>query len=357
MKIFQGNNIYLTTPFIGRVDCIKADERGMSFLVSGKNQPILIRTGNPVYGSSIQSGWYRFENIDLETGDIIIVRGDGQLQVVYSISSSENSLFLTSRCNHKCVICAQPQLGSGDIYYDEAKNIVDMLEYQPEVLGITGGEPLLYKDLFLDFFSHATKILPETYFQVLTNGSMLSIKSFAENVCKINKNATYCVPLYGDNKDDHDKIVAKTGAFWKSIQGVYNLALYDANIEIRVVLFSGTIERIVKIAEFLSKNFPFVRHIAIMGIEMHGNAARNSNFFIDVNKFQKKLIDTANIFISSNINFSFYNTQLCTVPIELHKYCRQSISPWKIKYVEKCYSCELKKQCCGIFFSNTPFVN
>jgi len=357
MKIFQGNIVNLKTPFMGRVDCIRADESGTSYLVSGKRHPILARTGNPVIGSNISSGWYRFENIDLDTGDIIIVCDDGKMQVVYSSSSSENSLFLTSRCNHKCVMCAQPQIEPGNIYYDEAKKIIDLLEYQPEALGITGGEPLLYKNLFLDFFSHASKILPETFFQILTNGSMLSLKKFTDSVCEINQNTTYCIPIYGDNKFDHDKIVGNNGAFFKTIQGIYNLALNSAAIEIRVVLFSETIERIVKISEFLSKNFPFIQHVAIMGIEMVGRASCNSSFYIDISKFHVKLIDTANIFNASNIPFSFYNIQLCSVPLELHQYCRQSISPWKVRYADKCNSCDLKENCCGIFFSNTSFVH
>lgn len=357
MKIFQGNSVRIDSSFMGRVDCIKSDVNGVSYLATGDRYSCLIRTGTPVLGNSISKCWYSFNSIDLEIGDIVSIGDNGLLQIVYSSSSPENSLFLTNRCNHNCIMCAQPHLGHGNIYYKESKIIVDFIECQPKSLGITGGEPLLYKDLFLDFFSHTTNKLPETFFQVLTNGSSLSSKIFAKSVCSINQKATFCIPIYGDNERDHDRIVGKNGAFFKTIQGIYNLADLNADIEIRIVLFSETIDRIANIAEFISKNFPFVHHVAIMGIEMMGKASSNSNFYINLKSFRNKLIETSNILISSNIFFSFFNIPLCEVSSELHKFCRQSISPWKIRFVNKCNSCVLKELCCGIFFSNIPFTN
>lgn len=355
MKIFQGASTGLELPFIARVDCIKTDERGVSYLVSGKNKPALLRTGSPVIGLSTVGGWYRFENIDIDMGDIVTIQDNGQLHVAISSNSTENSLLLTDRCNHHCIMCAQPKKGVGGVFYDEAIDIVELMDFQPVALGLTGGEPLLYKEQFLEFLKFASTRLPDTYFQLLTNGTMLNDYDYVKKINQINSDINYCIPLYADNEVDHNMIVGNKQAFWKTMNGLSNLARHNSNIEIRNVLFSKNISRIAEYAEFICKNIPFVSHVALMGIEMVGKASTHHDFYIFNHEWHKSLDEAACALYLSKINFSFYNIPLCVIPKSLHEFCRKSISPWKIRHIARCSGCDFKDECCGIFFSNVEF--
>lgn len=43
--------------------------------------------------------------------------------MTFDINSNDNSLFVTSQCNNKCLMCAQPPLNRDDIDFFYAKNI------------------------------------------------------------------------------------------------------------------------------------------------------------------------------------------------------------------------------------------
>ena len=77
------------------------------------------------------------------------------------------------------------------------------------------------------------------------------------------------IPLFSDIADDHNRIVgAKT--FYKTIQGLYNLALFHQRIGLRIVVHRKTYKRLPQFADFIYHNFPFVSQVAFMQMEITG---------------------------------------------------------------------------------------
>jgi hypothetical protein len=59
------------------------------------------------------------------------------------------------------------------------------------------------------------------------------------------------------------------------VRGLYGLAGFRQTIEIRIVLHRQTLPRLNELAYYLFRNFPFVAHIAFMGLEPMGFARGN----------------------------------------------------------------------------------
>ena len=169
------------------------------------------------------------------------------------------------------------------------------------------------------------------------------------------------IPLYADYYQVHDYIVQAKGAFDQTMQGLYNLALHNQRIELRVVLHQQSVPRLTKLARFIYKNLPFVEHIAFMGLEYQGYTPHNIHkLWIDPVDYMQELGDAVSFLDGRNMNVSIYNSQLCLMPKQLWKFARRSISDWKNIYLTECEKCPIKEQCGGLFASceqmHSPFI-
>ena len=109
------------------------------------------------------------------------------------------------------------------------------------------------------------------------------------------------------------------------------------------------------IAEFIYGNLPFANHVAFMALEPIGFAARNiDELWIDPMEYGAQLSAAMRILSARGIRVSVYTHQLCVVPSEIHRYCRQSISDWKRVYLPCCEDCVSKPGCGGFFESALP---
>jgi hypothetical protein len=120
------------------------------------------------------------------------------------------------------------------------------------------------------------------------------------------------IPLYADNADSHDYIVQARGAFHETVRGLYALAASRQAIEIRVVLHRQTLPRLNQLAYYIFRNFSFVTHIALMGLEPIGFARGNRDIlWIDPSDYRETL-EEATYFLAATM----FSTLL------------RSISPW-----------------------------
>ena len=62
--------------------------------------------------------------------------------MTFDINSNDNSLFVTSQCNNKCLMCAQPPLNRDDIDFFYAKNI-EIIDNAPNGLTNIGLKVML----------------------------------------------------------------------------------------------------------------------------------------------------------------------------------------------------------------------
>jgi len=218
-------------------------------------------------------------------------------------------------------------------------------------LGITGGEPTLFKDEFLRLIRYCKDRLPNTALHVLTNGRLFYYREFA---CKLGEiehpDIMLGIPLYSDVDSEHDYVVQARGAFEETVLGIHNLARYGVPVEIRVVIHKQTYRRLPTLAEFIARNFPFAAHVALMGLEMFGFVHRNfDELWIDPHDYQSELLKATETLFLSGLNTSIYNHQLCVLDHQLWPFARKSISDWKNIYLDVCERCDVRESCGGFF--------
>ena len=116
------------------------------------------------------------------------------------------------------------------------------------------------------FLKEARNYLPDTTFQLLSNGRGFKDREYTHNIAQAaGENFFVGIPLHSDYLKDHDAIAGCKHAFEETMLGLYNLASEDAEIELRVVVNAMNYRRLPQIAEFIFKNLPFVSWVALWG--------------------------------------------------------------------------------------------
>jgi len=194
---------------------------------------------------------------------------------------------------------------------------------------------------------------PSTNIQILSNGIIFKeIKYVSELAHVCGSSLCIGIPLYSDIYEIHDKIVGRRGAFWDTIESLYNLERYNIYIELRTIIMKKNSKRLPNWANFIIRYLPFVGHVAIMGLEPCGRA--KDNFYkisIKTEKIFKELTSCVLILSRFGINSMIFNIPLCNLPVFLWKFSHKSISEWKRKYSDVCSKCILKNSCGGYFES------
>ncbi len=286
-------------------------------------------------------------------GDVVrLLEGSSRVSVLYRRGSNSNTLLATERCNSFCVMCSQPPREVDDRWLvDEMLETIPLVDRDESQLGISGGEPTLLGDDLLVVLHQARQHLPDTGLDILSNGRRFSDKEFARTVNAIrHPNLTWAIPVYSDCPEIHDYIVQARGAWDETLMGLYNLAKFDANIEIRIVVQHANFARLGELAYFIFRNLTFAKHIAFMGLEPIGFARTNyEKVWVDPVDCMDTLKDAVFFLSNRGMNVSLYNFPLCTVPEELWPFAQQSISDWKNTYLSQCGECDMQKRCCGFF--------
>ncbi len=299
---------------------------------------------------------YSVQTFDhLVDGDIVVVNSDGVINTLYRVKSYQNFLLATERCNSNCLMCSQPPRDRNDIpyFFNIYKQLIPLIPKDCFELGITGGEPTLLGNLYFELLQLIKTELPNTEVHCLTNGRAFAWNNIAKRLGELQFNRLMLgIPLYSDFYQVHDYIVQARDAFNQTMQGLYNLAVYDQRIEIRVVLHKQSIPRLVKLAKFIYRNLPFVEHIALMALEYQGYTPYNiQKLWIDPTEYMNELDEAANFLSARGLNVSIYNSQLCLMPQSLWKYNKKSISDWKNIYLDECGKCAMINECGGLFAS------
>lgn len=288
----------------------------------------------------------------INDGDILILDDSGTFDFVWEADSPHNSFFLTGKCNVSCLMCPQPPCDFENLAYGEARKILKLLQGR-EIADIclTGGEPTLTKDKFIEFLAHCVAQHPGAYISILTNGRTLANLDFVERIAEIaTPNVIFCVSLHGDNPRLHDAIVNKPGSFEKTEAGIYNLARKGIKIEIRHVITKMNYKRLPQMARHLYNYIPFCNHYAFMAMELHGEAVKNADrIMVNPVQYKGSLADAALLLERACLPVSLYNIPLCMTDERIRHLARQSISTWKNFFPRECCACSQKSWCCGFF--------
>jgi His-Xaa-Ser system radical SAM maturase HxsC len=291
----------------------------------------------------------------LSADDVIAVSPDGErIRVLWRHDSRQNSILLTERCNHYCLMCSQPpKTAVDDHLLAQAFELIRLLPRRTPEIGFTGGEPTLYGEELIDLLRLTHNLHPESEVHVLSNGTRFADPQYAAAWASIgNPNMMVGIPLYGAEPARHDYVVQSEGAFNRTVPGIMNLARLGQRIEIRVVLHRQTAPALPEIAEFIARNLPFVDQVALMGLEMIGLARANiPALWIDPTEYADELAEAVLILDRSRIHTMIYNSQLCLIPRPLWPFTVRSISDWKNEYHPECANCAVRDRCGGFFFS------
>ncbi len=289
----------------------------------------------------------------LENGDIISVGNDGNINTLYRVNSTHNTLLATERCNSNCLMCSQPPRDRNDIplLYEIQRKLIPLIPKDCTELGVSGGEPTLMGELFFSLIQQLKDELPDTEIHVLTNGRTFAWNHMAEKLAAVgNKRVMLGIPVYSDFYLTHDYIVQAENAFYQTILGLHNLARYEQRLEIRIVLHKQSITRLTRLAKYIYKNLPFVEHVAFMGLEYIGYTPKNiDKLWIDPYDYQDELLESVEYLADQGMHVSIYNTPLCVLPEAAWKFARKSISDWKNEYLPECSVCTKLNDCGGHF--------
>lgn len=293
----------------------------------------------------------------VQPGDVVALSPNSSLvRVLYRRGSDSNLLFMTDRCNSLCLMCSQPPKDIDDRWHiEENLRLIDLMDPNEENLGISGGEPTLYRDGLLEILAKCKAVLPQKSVHVLSNGRLFKDPSWISALAALkHPQLSWGIPLYADNATDHDHVVQAPGAFSETLQGLYNLARAGQVIEIRVVLSRLTAPRLPELAHYVFRNLPFVRHVALMGIESTGLARKHHEaLWIDPLDYREPLSQAAYFLFNRGMPVSIYNLPLCLIPPLLSRFARQSISDWKNLFIDACQQCAAIEHCSGFFKSHT----
>lgn len=128
---------------------------------------------------------------------------------------------ITSACNLHCPMCAVSAGAArpDDLTLDDIAVFIEQAKkYKPSPLAISGGEPLLKKEMLLYMMEELSPI-EEIALSVFTNGTLVT-KDYAQQLYDAGMRIAR-VSLDGHNDQVHDSIRGK-GAFAKTIQGIEN---------------------------------------------------------------------------------------------------------------------------------------
>ena len=289
----------------------------------------------------------------LNTGDVVSIEPNGNINVLYKKNSVGNVLLVTERCNCSCIMCPQSLVTKEDDKSPFIFKIISLIDNNTQLLGITGGEPTLIGDKLIDIITACKQRLPKTKLIMLTNGIKLENFDYVKKIVMVqHPDLTIDIPLYADTDTEHNNIIRANG-FYKTIQGLYNLARFKQKIGIRIVIHKLNYKRLPQLAEFIYHNFPFVFHVAFMQMETMEIAKKNIDIlWIDPYDYNEQLEKAVTYLWKRGMNVSIYNAQLCVLPKNLWRYSRKSISSWKNIYLEECGKCDYLENCGGFFASS-----
>jgi len=361
MKTIQGKAINIKSSILGRITFKNKYLNRNDYIRIGGNLSFLQKG----YAATIMASEERKTSLpycivdDLEEfneGDVVLINSDGSIVFLYEINVHSNVIMATERCNHRCIMCAQPPIVNEIDKTPFNLKLISLMDKKSKEIGISGGEPTLIGDNLFVLIKQIQEKLPAASISILSNGVRFADINFAAKLARCrHRDLQIDIPIFSDIAEIHNKIVGAS-TFYKTIQGLYNLAQFHQQIGIRVVVQKQNYRRLPQLADFIYHNFPFVAQVAFMQLEIVGIALNNMDeVWIDPFDYNRELKEAVLLLNQRGIDSYIYNSQMCILPEELRPYSVQSISNWKDIYIDECDGCKFRGKCAGFFASNKDY--
>jgi His-Xaa-Ser system radical SAM maturase HxsC len=286
-------------------------------------------------------------------GDVVLVqpRGDGAARVerLLRAGSPHNTLLVTERCDQLCVMCSQPPKKTHVDRFG-AFEAACLLAEPDTLIGVTGGEPTLYKEDLFGMIERVLDARPDLAFHVLSNAQHFETADVARLRGPLYRRVTWGIPLYAPQCGLHDEIVGKAGAFARLEESLAHLIMAGARVELRTVLLSTNLDALADLALHIAARLRFVEAWSIMQLENTGFARnRWHSLYVDHRKNFGPVGSALELAALHGVPAQLFNFPRCSVPEPFRDYAVASISDWKRKYMPACAGCRARETCCGFF--------
>lgn len=289
-------------------------------------------------------------NIDELDGDVVIVDPvAGRAERILRRSSAHNTLLVTERCDQLCIMCSQPPKKT---HVDRFALLEEacLLAEPGSLIGVSGGEPTLYKEQLLGLLERVLGERPDLEFHVLTNGQFFEPDDVPRLRDRRYAGVSWGIPIYAPDPELHDRIVGKEGAFARLENTMADLMLAGARVELRTVLVSDNVGELPDLARYVVKRLRFVEAWSIMQLERIGFARnRWASLFVDHGRDFGPVGAALDVALLHGVRAQLFNFPRCTVPEPWRHLARASISDWKRRYAEACAPCAERDLCSGFF--------
>ena len=287
-------------------------------------------------------------------GDIGLVTARGSVRVILSERANQNTLLLTERCDNRCVFCSQPPKEDDDSWLlSSAEKALLDFEYGG-VIGLSGGEPLLYGQRLLSMLRRVLSERNDISFHILSNGRALADADFCNSVGEIARSGrvVFGIPLYGASGKTHDDCVGTEGAFVDTLTGLVNAGNLGIPIEIRFIPTSLNVSDIVSVIELVGRSISSLSQVSIMNLEPTGWAKHNwKSLYLSPFEYQKELMQAIKKSQELGLRLALFNYPLCHLSEDCRDFAVKSISDWKNFFPPECDGCALEQECGGYFTS------
>lgn len=283
-------------------------------------------------------------------GDVLLVNPRrGTADRLIRSSSQHNTFLVTERCDQVCLMCSQPPKKHHADLFPHFETAA-LLAPEGATIGISGGEPTLFKAQLLEFLGKVLDARPDLSFHVLTNSQHFD-EGDCDAISRIDRGrVVWGIPLYSRDPAVHDEIVGKAGAHSQLLENLALLCRLGSQIELRTVLMRPNADGLPQLARFIASSLPFIQTWAVMQMENIGFGRMNwKTLFYDSSDGFDVVGRSLDLVRSRGIDAWLYNFPLCTLPEGYRHLAPPTISDWKRAYRDDCNGCKLKAVCGGFF--------
>jgi His-Xaa-Ser system radical SAM maturase HxsC len=264
-------------------------------------------------------------------------------------NSQHNTLVVTESCDQLCVMCSQPPRKNHNDFFELLYSAC-LLSPNGSTIGLSGGEPMLFKSQLFRLVSSTLAARPDITFHILTNGQHFEPHDIGDLTQLPTDKILWGIPVHADNPSLHDNIAGKPGAYSRLMSSLAVLGRSGAMIELRTVLLTENAGGLPSLAKAVTTHMPFVSVWAIMQLECAGFArARWKHLFFDSSLNFLPVGTALDNVAAKALPVALYNFPLCTIPETYRMFATSSISDWKNKYLVQCDDCSIRHACGGFF--------
>ncbi len=323
---------------------------GSAFEHTNTEDSILIAESGGRMVFSGQHGLIEIISVHDLDGDVVCVDPiRGSAERLIRATSPHNTLLITERCDQLCVMCSQPPKKTHSDRFAEYSQAI-LLSPNGKTIGLSGGEPTLYKSELFALIEGIFAKRPDISFHILSNGQHFSADDIPRLRGPAFENVTWGIPLYSHEMGRHDEIVAKAGAYARLMESFVHLLTAGAKVELRTVLLQSNTVDLPELARLICTHLSFCVQWSIMQLENIGFAKRRfSKLYVDHHKSFDRIAEALDTSELRGLEARLFNFPRCTVPTEYRHYAVSSISDWKRKFAPACNSCTQQAMCAGFF--------